>query len=66
VLSMLVGDTQRIWVYADQGFAERQPVTPNVEKAYKRLVQAGFRHRLIQGGSATDLVRPPKVRSRRS
>ncbi|WP_410601410.1 YdcF family protein [Amycolatopsis sp. lyj-90] len=47
VINMLVGDTQRITVYAERGFAVQQEVPVNVEEAYGRLVQAGFRKRLI-------------------
>ena len=47
VLNMLVGDTQRIWVYADQGFAAPQPVTAEAMTAYERLVEAGYTRRLI-------------------
>jgi uncharacterized SAM-binding protein YcdF (DUF218 family) len=51
VLNMLVGDTQRIWVYADQGFAAPQPVAPPAMNAYERLVAAGYTHRLIETGA---------------
>lgn len=47
VLNMLVGDTQRIWVYADQGFAAPQSVPPEVMGAYERLVTAGYTRRLV-------------------
>jgi hypothetical protein len=47
VLNMLVGDTQRIWVYADQGFATSQVVPPQVLDAYQRLVAAGFNTRVL-------------------
>jgi uncharacterized SAM-binding protein YcdF (DUF218 family) len=47
VLNMLVGDTQRIWVYADQGFATSQVVPPQVLDAYQRLVAAGFTTRVL-------------------
>ena len=42
VLNMLVGDTQRIWVYADQGFAAPQDVPAQVMGAYSRLVAEGY------------------------
>jgi uncharacterized SAM-binding protein YcdF (DUF218 family) len=48
VLNMLVGDTQRIWVYADQGFATPQNVPVEVLRAYERLLAAGYSRRLIQ------------------
>lgn len=47
VLNMLVGDTQRIWVYADRGFAEPQPIGPDVMDAYQRLVDRGYVRRLV-------------------
>ena len=47
VLNMLVGDTQRIWVYADQGFAAPQDVPPEVMRAFRRLVSAGYSRRLL-------------------
>lgn len=47
VLNMLVGDTQRIWVYAERGFAIPQEVPTDVWRAYDRLRAAGFDRRLI-------------------
>lgn len=48
VVSMLVGDTQRIWVYAERGFALPQPVPDDVRAAYERLVAAGYTSRLVR------------------
>jgi len=47
VITMLVGDTQRITVYAERGFAVPQEIPENVADAYSRLVQAGFTERLL-------------------
>lgn len=47
VISMLVGDTQRIWVHAARGFACPQPIFPDVRSAYERLIDAGYTDRLI-------------------
>jgi uncharacterized SAM-binding protein YcdF (DUF218 family) len=47
VINMLVGDTQRIWVYAERGFAVPQDVPKDVLDAYERLVVAGFTARLV-------------------
>lgn len=47
VINMLVGDTQRITVYADPGFAIPQPVPAEVDAAFQRLVKAGYTSRLI-------------------
>jgi uncharacterized SAM-binding protein YcdF (DUF218 family) len=46
VISMLVGDTQRITLYAERGYAIPQPVPAQVEAAYERLVSAGYTRRL--------------------
>ena len=47
VINMLVGDTQRITVYAECGFAIEQPMPAGVRNAYQRLVDAGYTERLI-------------------
>ncbi|MEU3763501.1 YdcF family protein [Amycolatopsis keratiniphila] len=47
VINMLVGDTQRITVDAERGFAIPQEIPNNVTNAYDRLVQDGFRKRLL-------------------
>jgi uncharacterized SAM-binding protein YcdF (DUF218 family) len=47
VVNMLVGDTQRITVYAERGFAIPQPVPDDVAQAYHRLVAAGYTTRLV-------------------
>ncbi|WIY02809.1 YdcF family protein [Amycolatopsis mongoliensis] len=47
VINMLVGDTQRISVYANKGFAIPMSVPAPVQEAYARLVSAGFTQRLI-------------------
>jgi uncharacterized SAM-binding protein YcdF (DUF218 family) len=43
----IVGDLQRLWVHADQGFAVEQPVPPVVLAAYHRLVAAGFDSKVL-------------------
>lgn len=48
VINMLVGDTQRIMVYPAKGFAIPQDMPPEVEAAYRRLVEAGFTSRLVR------------------
>lgn len=48
VIDMIVGDTQRITEYAKRGFAIEQEVPPQVQHAYRRLIEAGFTGRLIQ------------------
>ncbi len=47
VVDMLVGDTQRIEVYAERGFAIRQEVPDEVRAAFERLVAAGYTSRLV-------------------
>lgn len=47
VVDMLVGDTQRIEVYADRGFAIPQEMPDEVRAAFDRLVAAGYTSRLI-------------------
>jgi len=43
---MLVGDTQRITLYAEHGYAIPQDIPPTVEAAYQRLIAAGYTKRL--------------------
>lgn len=47
VLDMLVGDTQRLWVYAEKGFAAPQEIDDRTKAAYERLVAAGYTSRLV-------------------
>jgi uncharacterized SAM-binding protein YcdF (DUF218 family) len=47
VLDMLVGDTQRLWVYAEKGFATPQEIDDRTLAAYERLVAAGYTSRLV-------------------
>ncbi|MBQ0928437.1 YdcF family protein [Saccharopolyspora endophytica] len=48
VIDMLVGDTQRITLYAERGFAVPQDVPAEVEAAYQRLLAAGYTRRLVR------------------
>lgn len=47
VVDMLVGDTQRIEVYAERGFAIAQPMPGEISAAFDRLVAAGYTSRLV-------------------
>ncbi len=47
VITMLVGDTQRITEYARRGFAVPQHMPDNVHTAFQRLVDAGYTARLV-------------------
>ena len=44
---MLVGDTQRIWLYAELGYSIPQDVPSEVSDAYSRLVESGYSARLV-------------------
>jgi len=48
VITMLVGDTQRITLYAERGFAIPQEMPRTVSNAFTRLVEAGYTRRLIR------------------
>ena len=48
VIGMLVGETQRITEYAARGFAIPQRVPAGVERAFGRLVDAGFTQRMLR------------------
>ncbi|GAB5461434.1 YdcF family protein [Hoeflea alexandrii] len=52
LVSEMVGDTWRMAAYADKGFQARQPLGPDVQMAFGKLVAAGFTDHL-----------PPTVRS---
>jgi hypothetical protein len=47
VIDMLVGDTPRIDLCAERGFAIPQDVPGPVRNAYERLVGAGYVGRLV-------------------
>lgn len=47
VVYMLVGDTQRIEVYAERGFAIAQEMPDSVRAAFDRLVGAGYTARML-------------------
>ncbi|GGM50473.1 YdcF family protein [Dactylosporangium sucinum] len=48
VINMLVGDTQRVEVYADRGFAIPQNIPESVQQSYLRLRKAGYTLRLLK------------------
>jgi uncharacterized SAM-binding protein YcdF (DUF218 family) len=58
VVSMLVGDTQRIVVYAQMGRAIPQPMPAMVVDAYWRLVDAGYTRRVIPDVALSPEQRP--------
>jgi len=47
VIHIMVGDLQRIWVYARRGWSAPQPIPADVLKAYHGLVALGFTQHLI-------------------
>lgn len=47
VINMLVGDTQRVDVYAARGFAVPQPMPAEVTDAMRFLIGAGYTARLV-------------------
>jgi uncharacterized SAM-binding protein YcdF (DUF218 family) len=47
VISIMVGDLQRIRVYAERGFQIAQEMPPDVWSAYEELVARGFDARLV-------------------
>ena len=47
VVSIMVGDLQRIRVYAEKGFQIPQDIPGEVWSAYEELVALGFRERLV-------------------
>lgn len=46
VISIMVGDLQRIRLYAEKGFQIHQDIPPDVWSAFEELVSAGYRQRL--------------------
>lgn len=47
VISIMVGDLQRIKIYPEKGFQIYQEIPDDVWTAYEQLVQAGYNQRLI-------------------
>jgi hypothetical protein len=45
----MVGDLQRLLVYARKGWSAPQEVPPEVMEAYERLVAAGYTRRMLPG-----------------
>jgi uncharacterized SAM-binding protein YcdF (DUF218 family) len=49
VVSIMVGDLQRVKLYAETGFQIPQEIPEEVWDAYERLVAAGYNTRLVRG-----------------
>jgi uncharacterized SAM-binding protein YcdF (DUF218 family) len=49
IVNIMLGDLQRIWVYARRGWSAPQRIPAEVLDAYMRLVQLGYAQHLIPG-----------------
>jgi uncharacterized SAM-binding protein YcdF (DUF218 family) len=47
MINVMVGDTQRIRLYAENGYAIPQEIPDDVRAAYERLVEAGYTRHLV-------------------
>lgn len=47
ITNIMMGDLQRIWIYARRGWSAPQRLPDEVRKAYERLVSLGFTQHLI-------------------
>lgn len=47
IINILMGDLQRIWVYAERGWSAPQPIPTEVREAYDELAAMGFTNHLI-------------------
>jgi uncharacterized SAM-binding protein YcdF (DUF218 family) len=50
VIHIMVGDFQRLLVYAERGWSARQEIPAEVMDAYRNLVAAGYTRRLLPEG----------------
>ena len=48
VISIIVGDLQRMRVYAERGYQIYQEIPTDVWKAFEELVEAGYDRHLIK------------------
>ena len=47
IINIMMGDLQRLWVYARKGWSAPQPLPAEVREAYLRLAALGFTRHLI-------------------
>lgn len=47
IINIMLGDLQRIWIYAQRGYAAPQRIPPQVMAAYQRLVSLGYTRHLL-------------------
>ena len=50
VIHIMVGDHQRLMLYAEKGWSTPQEIPPEVQEAFDRLVAAGYTKRLVPAG----------------
>jgi uncharacterized SAM-binding protein YcdF (DUF218 family) len=48
IVNIIVGDLQRLWVYARKGYSAPQRMPDEVKRAYDGLVASGFTEHLLQ------------------
>lgn len=54
IIPIMMGDLQRIWIYADRGWSAPQQIPGDVMEAYRELVRLGFtQHLIAEGGAAS-------------
>jgi len=47
IINIMVGDLQRLWIYARKGWSAQQIIPDEVLAAYRRLTELGFTNHLI-------------------
>jgi hypothetical protein len=47
IINIMMGDLQRLWVYARKGWSAPQPLPAEVREAYLQLAALGFTKHLI-------------------
>ena len=52
ILNIMMGDLQRLWIYARRGYSAPQRIPAHVMDAFHRLVELGFTQHLIPETSA--------------
>ena len=70
VVSIMVGDLQRVRLYPARGFQIHQDIPDDVWLAYERLVEAGFNRHLVRRltawrGAPQKCAQPPRARQER-
>lgn len=48
IINIMMGDLQRVWVYAERGWSTPQPLPADVQKAYDTLESKGFTKHLLK------------------